>query len=294
MDIVVRLLNALWMILLPLAVGIFFYRRWGASWRVFIIGAGTFIGSQVFHIPFNQFALLPLAGKLRLTGADQGPALLLYGTILGLSAGVFEEGARYLVYRFWLRDVRHWRGALMFGAGHGGAEAIIFGGLVLYTLLQAIAYRGADLEALLPASQLETARLQLEAYWGAPWYAALLGAVERSMAIIIQISLALIVYQAIVRRNLLWLLLGILWHTIVDAIAVVGLGIWGIYLTEAAIAGLALASLVIIVWLSRMEPAEQAEVLQPSSRAKAASDGPAAAEVLTGERLEDSRYHEGD
>ena len=59
-DIVIRSLNALLMIAMPLALGVYLYRRLGAEWRLFGIGAVTFIASQVFHIPFNVWVLNPV------------------------------------------------------------------------------------------------------------------------------------------------------------------------------------------------------------------------------------------
>jgi uncharacterized membrane protein YhfC len=294
MDVLVRLLNALLMISIPLGAGVLLSRRWGLSWRVFMIGAGTFLGSQVLHIPFNQIALVPLFDKLGLPGEDQLHSLLLYGFLLGLSAGVFEEGARYVVYHLWLRDVRQWRGAVMFGAGHGGMEAILLGGLSLYALMQAITLRGVDLEAVVPANQMEIARLQLEAYWGAPWYAALLGAAERCLALVIQISLAVFVLVAIVRRNAILLIAAILWHSFVDAVAVVGVRSWGIYWTEAAIAGLALAGLALALWLRQKMPSEETSLSDLQARAGPVSLGAPPSDSVTGEQLERSRYDEGD
>jgi hypothetical protein len=84
---------------------------------------------------------------------------------------------------------------------------------------------------------------QLEIYWSAPWYAALLGALERAFALVIQVSLAVLVYQAVRRGERRWLLAAILWHTIIDALAVVAARAWGVYLAEAVIAALALLSL---------------------------------------------------
>ena len=65
----------------------------------------------------------------------------------GLSAGLFEEIARYLTYRFWLKDSQNWKSGLMFGAGHGGIEAMILGALALLSLIQAYVLRDADLFA---------------------------------------------------------------------------------------------------------------------------------------------------
>jgi uncharacterized membrane protein YhfC len=291
MDVVIRLLNGLLMIVIPLGVGVYIVRRWRLSWRLFMIGAGTFIGSQVLHIPFNQFALLPLVNSMDLMNAERGIPLLLYGLFFGLSAGIFEEGARYLVLQRWLKDARRWEEAVLYGAGHGGVEAILLGGLALFAFFQALAYRNADLAEIVPAEQLEAAIAQIGAYWSAPWYAAILGAVERCLAIVVQITLAVLVFQAILRRNVLWLALAVLWHTAVDAIALIGNKSWGIYPAEGALFLMALASLAILISLRR-DRSPEGEMLKPELEARPAEtplDVPADID-LTVERLEESRF----
>lgn len=292
MDVLIRLLNALLMIVVPLGVGVFLVRRWGFGWRIFLIGAATFIGSQVLHIPFNLLVLIPFIDKLDLISSNQSFSLLLYGLILGLSAGVFEEGARYLVLRVWLRDVRRWKEAVFFGAGHGGIEAILLGGLALYVFFQATAFRDANLSELVSAAQLELARAQLAAYWTAPWYAAILGTVERSLAIVIQISLAVLVFKAVVEKKGVWLIVAVGWHTIVDAVAVYGLVNWGVYVTEGTLAILAGISLCAILVLGKKQPEE---IGLQESQVEDIPDviGPSLPmEVeLTKDRLEDSRYN---
>jgi hypothetical protein len=59
-----------------------------------------------------------------------------------------------------------------------------------------------------------------------------------------------------VRGRLFWLFLAILWHTLINFIAVVAISQWGPYVTEALIGVVALLSLGIIFWLRRPEPEE--------------------------------------
>lgn len=293
MDTFIRLMNALLMIGVPMGLGVYLSRRWSLGWRYFLVGAMTFIGSQVLHIPFNLFALVPLADKLGLISTEQFLPLAVYAVLLGLSAGVFEEGARYLVYRLWLREVRRWKEAVFFGAGHGGVEAILLGGLALFAFFQATAYRNADLTQLVSPGQLDLARAQLDAYWTAPWYAAILGAVERSLAIVVQISLAVLVFQAVIERKGLWLAMAVLWHTLVDALAVLGLRYWGVYLTEGVLVIFAGLSLYLILALRKrqledeqtFEAHAEPELRKVSSSVHAKID-------LTKDRLEESRYNE--
>jgi uncharacterized membrane protein YhfC len=289
MDILIRLMNALLMIAVPLGLGWYLSRRWALGWRIFLIGAATFIGSQVLHIPFNILILTPIVDNLGLNSTEQFLPLAIYGVLVGLSAGIFEEGARYIVYRLWLKDVKRWEEAVFFGAGHGGVEAILLGGLALFAFFQATAYRNADLSQLVSPEQLDLAQSQIEAYWTAPWYAAIMGAVERSLAIVIQISLAVLVFQAVIERKVFWLGIAIFWHTIIDSLAVIGLQYWGVYLTEGVLLILAGVSLYSILILRRGQPEEiRSEEMEPTSHVKTSSTPPKI--DITKDRLEDSRF----
>jgi uncharacterized membrane protein YhfC len=288
MDVFIRLLNVLLMVAMPLALGVILTRRSRVKWRTFLFGAGAFIGSQIFHLPFNSYVLSPLAERLGLPGSNGGLPLLLYASLFGLSAGVFEEGARYLVYRIWMRESRTKWDGLMFGAGHGGLESILLGGLAGLALFQAITYRNADLSALVPADQLDLARAQLEAYWAAPWYAVLLSAAERLFAICFHLSAAVLVLQAFVRRNPVWLALAIGWHAILDAVVVFTLVTWGAYVAEGFVGGIALLSLAIVYALWRQD--EEDQEVPSVDRKSRARETDLELEDLPEGRLEDSRY----
>lgn len=246
MAIIIRGLNAFIMIGFPLALGIVLVRRYKVSWKLFGVGVATFIASQIFHLPFNYAFLLPSLRQLGLTGLSQGWSLALFALSLGLSAGLFEELARYLVYRFWLKEARSSDQALMFGAGHGGAEAILIGAIALLSLIQALAYLGVDPTKLVVPDRAAALQAQLDLYWSLPWYQVLLGALERAFALCLHLSLTVIVLQAFIRRKLYWLWLAILWHAIVDGVSVFSLQLWGIYVTEALVGVMAILSLLII------------------------------------------------
>ncbi len=292
MLVLVHSTNALAMIGLPILLGVLFVKRLKVEWRLFLVGAVTFIASQVLHMPFNSFVLAPSLDRFNLSLAQTG--LPFIGAVLayGLSAGVFEECARYLIYRAWLRKERSWREALMFGLGHGGAEAIIWGGLVAYSLIQAIALRGADLASIVSADRVADVAAQLEMYWNMPWYDALLGAVERVFALAVQISLAVLMLQAFTRKQVRWGVAAVLWHTLIDAGALLAAQYWGIYIAEGFVAAAAIISLVIILIL-RETPMDR-----KGSDSNQVDDPPPPAiplpatevEDITWEQVEDSRF----
>ncbi|MGH2619429.1 MAG: YhfC family glutamic-type intramembrane protease, partial [Anaerolineales bacterium] len=243
-----------------------------------------FIGSQVLHLPFNGLVLNPRLEALGFGERGLSGALVLSAVLLGLSSGVFEEGARFLVLRFWQRSARSWRESLMFGAGHGGAEAVLVGILALVAFFQAMAYRNSDLSQILPADQVATAEAQLEAYWTAPWPEALLGAAERAFSLMVHLSLSAMVMRALTHRNLVWLGAAVGWHALVNAVAVIALFNFSPAATEAVIGLTAGLSLGILIGL-RERPAEQA----PGPGEPLPKIIPATVRLATA-RLEDSKY----
>jgi uncharacterized membrane protein YhfC len=282
------LLNAVLMMGIPLGLGVYLARRLNVEWGLYGAGMLTFIASQVLHIPFNAYLLNPLVERWGLTPEPGSLELILFGILFGLSAGVFEESARYLVYRRWLPKARSWNVGVMFGAGHGGVESILFGGLAFYAFLQLLALRNADLNVVLPPGQIAPISVTLEAFWNTTWYMYFMGAVERLSAICFHLSASLLVLQAFTRRNLLWFVLAVLWHTVLDALAVYGSQTWGILATEGIICLVALTSIGIIFALRKVE--EQVipeQAVQPPPPLLPIQDE---ANEITLEKLEDSRY----
>ena len=294
MEVAARGAAALLLIVMPLALGAYLVRHFKIGWRLFLIGAVTFVASQIPHIPFNIYILTPLMAGLGF-GPEDGPGLALAGAalMLGLSAGVFEEGARWLTFRFWIRRARTWPEGVGLGSGHGGAEAVITGLIALATLIQLTALRGQDLSAIVPAEQLAAAEAQIDTYWALPGWVYFFSVVERASALAVQITLSVIVLQAFLRRRRgLWLLAAIGWHALVDAIAVfagVSTGVYagsipGTAITEILIAGMAGISLLILL---RLRPATEGQGLP--TPAPLPHTGPVAVEPRE-DRLASSRF----
>jgi uncharacterized membrane protein YhfC len=248
-----HLLNGLLMIAMPVGLVIYLTRRWKLGWGLWFIGAATFILSQVGHIPFNS-AASAILNRTSIANWAKSNQLIFNAIFLGLSAGLFEELFRYGMFRWWAKDARSWKKGILVGAGHGGAEAIIIGGLVFYSFFQLAAYRNIDLANVVPAAQLEAAKAQIAAYWSATWYAALLGAVERFFTIPVQIAFSVIVLQTFTRKQWFWVWLAVLYHAVIDASAVYLLKPLGMYWTEALIGGFAVLSVIIIFSLRQPEP----------------------------------------
>lgn len=230
------------MLLLPLALAVALKRRVGARYALFALGGATFVASQVVHLPLNW--------ALGLMGPPRGVALLplpLVGLVAGLSAGLCEELARYLTMSFVVKNDRGWPAALGLGAGHGGVEAMIFGGLALLGLINVLS---APYAAHFGVSEGDQAILRHAArqYWALPWYLPLLAGWERVCAIAFHVGASVLVMRAVTRRNLGYLALAVLLHAALDAPLVYAPAI-GLFWLYAFLTLAALGMTLLTLWL---------------------------------------------
>ena len=172
----------------------------------------------------------------------------LFGPWAGLSAGVCEEVARYLVYRHWLsRSERCFKVAVSLGGGHGGCEAMLLGTISIMALISFSYLRHEDLNKILPPEQVPVVRKQLEDYWATPWYTVLMAAVERVTAMTFHMSASVLVLQVFLQRNFAYLGAAICFHTFIDTLAVVALSeTWNVMGSEAI---LAIFTIPLALWI---------------------------------------------
>ena len=164
------------MIGIPLTLGIYLAKKGKDGFRPIGIGMAAFILSQIGHIPFNRFVLIPGLDRLGIEVTAQGNwKLIILGLALGLSAGIFEEITRYLVFRFWLYKNPHSLLPVKYGVGHGGIEAFVLGILALVALIQVIILAGDGALSSFPLDQALLIQEQIRAYWEVSWGLSLLG-----------------------------------------------------------------------------------------------------------------------
>lgn len=206
---------------IPLVFFIWF--RWrGADISPFFVGCAVMLlfafileaGAHAFV--FRSAAAPALEGNIWLYA--------LYG---GLMAGIFEESGRFVAFKTVLRKRReNDRNALMYGAGHGGFEAlmVLTVGMAANLMLAAVVNsgQGASLVAGLPAdlaAQVEQSLMLLAATRPAEY---LLGVAERLIAVTLHVALSVLVWFAAKSPGRLWLFpAAIALHAAVDALAVI-------------------------------------------------------------------------
>lgn len=217
MHLFVYIITVTLSILIPLFLAIWLRRRFRVSWLLFGVGALTFIGSQVVHLPLNN--LLTKIGILP-SGTETGWMIAQMAIVLGLTAGICEELARAVGYII-LKRARRAEDGLMLGIGHGGVEAmILIGILTAGSLAQIFMLRGVDLTSMnFSAEQITYLQSQL-AVFDQSAFVGLLPLVERIMAMTLHVILSMMVLNAFQQKKKIWVLWAILYHAVVDAIAV--------------------------------------------------------------------------
>lgn len=238
------------MILIPAVLSILLRRKYRVPWFLFVVGSLTFLGSQVVHLPLNNW--LADIGLLPEMGIMSGPPLWRTALILGLTAGLCEELARAVGYQL-LPRYRRFEDGVMMGLGHGGIEAMVIGGVIVAaTVTSLLSMRGVDLDSLeLTVEQAAILRRQLEIFSSSPLL-ALSPLIERLLAICAHVIFSLLVWQAFVRRHLIYLLIAIAYHAILDAVAVYSAQfITNPWLLNAIFAVILLPG---IIWIWRLRP----------------------------------------
>jgi uncharacterized membrane protein YhfC len=283
-GVFLRLLNGLLMVAIPCLVALFILRRRGGGFRPIWIGVAGFVLSQVGHIPFNRFLLLPGLERWGIDlSARAGSDLVVLGLAVGLSAGIFEELVRYLAFRFWLKDeggaVLPWK----YGVGHGGIEAVLTGVLALYALVQVAALSGEGVLVDFPADQAGLIRSQVEAYWALPWYQSLLGAWERISALGFHLGASVFVYKSYREKKPLWFLVALLGHAALNAFAVIAAVKMDLVLLELLLFIFAIGW-VFWAWFVRPEEEKKAGLAPPPPELELTVS------EITSNQIEESRY----
>lgn len=219
--------SALISFLLPAALAVVYKRR-GAKLAPLFVGAGIFVlfvfvlESGVHNVVLNA----PLGGVI------QGN-LWLYALYGGLMAGIFEETGRLVAFRFLLRNASP-ADALMYGAGHGGIEAILLAGItMLNNLVLASMVNAGTLVAGfggLTEEQVDLVKQQLATI---PATDFLMGGLERVSAVALHVALSVLVYAAVCRGMKWCFPAAIALHAGVDAATVILTSVlptWGIEL----------------------------------------------------------------
>ena len=231
-------------ILLPLALGLYFTRRFGTSWKSWFVGALMFLVSLV-RLPVNNYVINVItSGEITYT-----TYLMIY-FVASFTAGLFEETARYIGLRYLIKKKDYGEG-VTYGAGHGGIESILLVGINVLTM--------GFILLTNPESIPET---QLYSITMMPWYLPLVGAYERVISIAIHISLSVMVLETIRTKNLKYYLIAVVTHTAIDYLSTSALN-YSILYAELVLTGFAIGLTQWAYTKIKQEPTDDTASPQP-------------------------------
>lgn len=251
---------------MPVTLAILIVRKGKIGWIVLLTGLLTFIGSQVVHIPLLQVPALLQKLGVNVPMPSAWP-IWGYALYLGIMAGLCEETARLIGFKILKNKASDFKGGLALGIGHGGTESIIVGLTVLGSLIAALSYNAtAQLQSGVSQDEVNMAMAQLQSMLSMPWHLPLAGAVERITAVASQIFMSVLVWKTVLRGKAWGYWAAVLYHTALDALAVVlssmGLAAWAI---EASLLPFLAFSLVMIWVFWKKEKQTPAEPVSPDA-----------------------------
>lgn len=155
----------------------------------FLLGVLSFICSQVLiRIPVLQYLQVNTTTYTMISVINP----VLFALIMGLSAGVFEEFARYIMMKFFMKH-HDWRSGFFLGAGHGGIESILFVGISALTMMFSSPVNTHDIDLFV-------------------------GGIERFFAMLLHIGLSIILLQGVIQKKFIYVMLAVVIHGFVNAL----------------------------------------------------------------------------
>ena len=137
---------------------------------------------------------------------------VVYFVILSFTAGLFEETARYIGVRFFLKDQREYRDAVAFGLGHGFCEAVLLVGVSeLGMLVISLTINGGSFDSSAAAAK-QTVDTLLKVTPAIP----LMAVWERVSTVMFHLFATVLVFRAVREKKILWYFAALGAHTLMD------------------------------------------------------------------------------
>lgn len=256
LSVVFMIVSLLGSFAAPIAIAIFLKKKYRCNIPPFFIGCAVmllfaFVLEQLAHA-----AILTAFPALR----ENVRLFSLYG---GLMAGLFEETGRYVAFRTVMKKYRdNDRNALMYGAGHGGFEAVVILGLTMISNLAIVlTLRSGGIDALptdaLSEDQRAVFMASVDTILYSPSYIFLIGLVERIAAIALHMAMSVIVWYSVKGKRLRLFFLAIFLHALADFVTAL-LSFLGVH--PVAIEAVIIAIVVAVAWIARYVSRRQTPV----------------------------------
>lgn len=219
MSLMAMVVTLLISFLLPIVLFIVLRRNSKNVTGAAIAGAVAFYISQMqIRIPLIQVVLPKFEWY-----NEFAKNVVLFTLFLAVTAALFEETARYLVFQLLLKERQVWKCGIAYGIGHGGIEAVLLIGLTYVNniVLSIFINKGnfhTYLEGKLDEQMISRIFTGLVDTPPGLFFAA---GVERALTIFIHIALSVLILEGIVRkRRLLFYVLAVVGHAALNFVSV--------------------------------------------------------------------------
>lgn len=209
-------------IIIPIGLIIYLGVKKKLNIKAALLGAGFFILFVLILEKLLHFFVLGMNPKDSFI-FNNTILFMLYG---GLAAGIFEETARFIGFKFIFKVDKNTdiSTGLSYGVGHGGIEALIIGGLAaINNIAYSFMINNGTINTItnaLPEAQREVIQTVIDSLVNTQSYLFAISGIERLFALVIQISLSVIVFKAVSQRKFILFPVAILLHAVVDFVAV--------------------------------------------------------------------------
>lgn len=233
-QLVLMLLTAVLGIALPLIAAIIWCRKKHEPFTTVLIGAATFmLFAIVIEKPLQALVISLDSPVSQFVNARP----VLWGIIVGLFPGVFEETGRFVAFKTLLRKRTQRETGLSHGIGHGGFEAMFVLGItyIEYFIFGIMLNQGTFIQQMIePVKDTLTPEVMkqitdvVEQITTFTAGAAALALVDRAIAVFYHIGASILVFYAARDKGKRWLYpLAIIIHTLIDAF--LGLQLAGVF-----------------------------------------------------------------
>ena len=233
-------------------------RKLRAPIAPFFVGVGTFILFASVLEALLHNLIYPTALGQRIWGD-----IRLYALYGGAAAAIFEESGRIFAAKTFLRRRCDTPDAFMYGAGHGGVEAILLGVIAQISNLSLAAAinagKAGELLSTLSGAQYDSALQQLRSLCRPGSGAFFLAGFERVLAVTLHIALSLILFRGLREKKPRLVALCYLLHFALDALIVLVDDTLGVYAAEALCLVLVLLVVLLAAKLCPLPRPEEGE-----------------------------------
>lgn len=206
---------------IPVVLFFYFRKKKNADILPFFVGCVVFL---LFALILESFAHQIILNSS--VGQTIQGNIWLYAFYGGFMAGLFEETGRYIAFKTVLKNKMDKNSnALMYGAGHGGFEAVVVLSItMIVNIVLSMMINQGDISSFtnaLSSDNLNEFMRTVQELTSAPSYYFLIGIIERVIAVGLHISLSVLVWFSVKNQNQFYFYpLAIFIHFFIDAFVV--------------------------------------------------------------------------